>query len=190
VEHRVRGSRFIARAVPAASREVVDVVLQEVRQVFPDATHICYAYRLATDRSEPEEFSTDAGEPGGSAGVPILNGLRQHEIVDAMIWVVRYYGGTKLGIPGLIEAYGGAARSSLENASIISWIAKAELQLILPYTLVDRVKGEARKLGGKILKEDYASEAAITCQIPRDKVAEFKGRLKELGSGTISVSDR
>jgi hypothetical protein len=122
VEHRVRGSRFIARAVPAASREVVDVVLQEVRQDFPDATHICYAYQLSTDRSEPEEFSTDAGEPGGSAGVPILNGMRQQNIVDALIWVARYYGGTKLGIPGLIEAYGGAARLSLENASIVPWI--------------------------------------------------------------------
>ncbi|MFC1620188.1 IMPACT family protein [Candidatus Neomarinimicrobiota bacterium] len=190
VEHRVRGSRFIARAVPATSREVVDVVLQEVRQAFPDATHICYAYRLATDRSEPEEFSTDSGEPGGSAGAPILNGLRQQEIVDAMIWVVRYYGGTKLGIPGLIEAYGDAARLSLENASKVPWIDMSELQLILPYTLVDRVKGEMRKLGGKILKEDYASDAAITCQIPRDKAPEFRARLKEWGSGAISVSDR
>jgi uncharacterized YigZ family protein len=190
VEHRVRGSRFIARAVSTTSREVVDTVLQEVRQTFPDATHICYAYRLATNRNEPEEFSTDAGEPGGSAGVPILNGLRHHDMVDTLIWVVRYYGGTKLGIPGLIEAYGGTARLPLENARKVPWIAMAELALVLPYSLVDRVKGEVRKLGGKILREDYASDATITCQIPRDRKPEFRERMTEWGSGTISVSDR
>jgi putative IMPACT (imprinted ancient) family translation regulator len=111
-------------------------------------------------------------------------------MVDALIWVVRYYGGTKLGIPGLIEAYGGAACLSLENARKVPWVAMTELQLVLPYALVDRVKGEVRKLGGKLLKEDYASDAAITCQIPRDKEPEFRERLKEWGSGAISVSDR
>lgn len=190
VEHRVRSSRFIARAVPAISREVVDKILQDVRRSFPDATHVCHAYRLATDRREPEEFSTDAGEPGGSAGVPILNSLRQQDIVDALVWVVRYYGGTKLGIPGLIEAYSRTARLSLENANKVPWIAMAELQLVLPYALVDRVKGEVRKLSGKILQEDYAAEAAITCQVPQNEELGFLERVKEWGGGCISVSDR
>lgn len=184
----MRGSRFLARTIPVAGRDTIDAALKEVRQIFPDASHVCYAYRLAADRGEPEEFSTDAGEPGGSAGVPILNTLRQRELVDVLVWVVRYFGGTKLGIPGLIEAYGRAANLSLENAAIVPRIAMIKLQLVLPYTLVDRVKGEVRKLGGKLLAEEYAANAAISCQIPTAEKESFLERLEQWGGGTVAIS--
>jgi uncharacterized YigZ family protein len=184
----VRGSRFLAQAVPAVSRGAVDAVLRDVRLTFPDASHLCYAYRLAADGGKSEEFSTDAGEPGGSAGVPVLNALRQRELVDALLWVVRYFGGTKLGIPGLIDAYGRAACLALESAAVIPWIALVELQLQLPYTLVDRVKGDVRKLGGKILTEKYASNAAISCQIPAVEKEDFLERLEQWGGGMVTIS--
>jgi len=109
VEHRARRSRFIARTVPTASREEVREIIRQVRESMPEATHICYAYRLMLSGEDsgyadatpdkpgftvvtpdrPEEYATDAGEPGGSAGVPMLNVLRQAGLVDVVAWVGR-----------------------------------------------------------------------------------------------------
>ena len=103
--YRVRGSRFIAATVPLGRQEEIGQILGGVRARFPDATHICYAYRLGEVGEGVTQFASDAGEPTGTAGKPILNVLRRADLVNVAVWVVRYYGGTKLGIPGLIDAY-------------------------------------------------------------------------------------
>ncbi len=198
VEHRVRGSRFIARTLPAVSREEVREILRQARELMPDAAHICYAYRLMKQGHEsgctgatpdkPEEFATDASEPGGSAGRPMLNVLRQAGLVDVVAWVGRYFGGTKLGIPGLMAAYAQTVRKSLEGIIPVPWVAMVDIQVVLPYPLVDRVKGELQRVEGVILEEEYSQQVALGLRVPRQAARGFVSRLREWGRGNIQAS--
>lgn len=189
IEHRVKGSRFIARALPVTDRPEVDRVLAGLRGRFPDASHICYAYRLAGVSEQPVEFSTDDGEPGRSAGVPILNTLRRHQLVDCLAWVVRYFGGTKLGIPGLIAVYGRAVEMALADAQTVPWITLAVRRLLIPYTLVDRVKAALLKVGGKLLDEEYGLYVVLLTQLPAVELDEFLRQVQEWGGGTIGIEE-
>lgn len=115
---RERGSKFIGYLFPAASEEEFQDELDALKSKYPDATHHCWAWRL--NPGQPKEFSSDDGEPSGTAGLPILNQLKSFEVVNVGMVVIRYYGGTKLGKSGLIEAYGRGAELCLESAKLIS----------------------------------------------------------------------
>lgn len=188
IEHRVRGSRFIAQAVPATSQEEVSKILRGVRESMPDATHICYAYRLMPQGDEPEEFANDAGEPGGSAGVPMLNVLRKAGLMDVVAWVARYFGGTKLGIPGLMTAYAQAVRMTLQDETPVPWIAMTGVRVSLSYALVERVKGEIEIVGGSVMSEDYSQQVVLYVSVPREAEEGFLNRLEEWGAGKIKVT--
>ncbi len=188
VEHRIRGSRFIACTLPAASREEVREILRGVRELMPDATHVCYVYRLMQQGDELEEYATDAGEPGGSAGSPMLNVLRQAGLVDVVAWVGRYFGGTKLGIPGLMAAYAQAVRMSLEGITPAPWVAMVDVHVVLPYTLVDQVKSELQRIEGVLLAEEYSQQVALGLKVPRHAARGFVSRLREWGRGNIRAT--
>jgi len=188
VEHHIRGSRFIACTLPAASRKEVREILRQVRELMPDATHICYAYRLMQQGDDLEEYATDAGEPSGSAGRPMLNVLRQTDLMDVVAWVGRYFGGTKLGIPGLMVAYAQAVRMSLEGITPVPWVAMVDVHVVLPYTLVDRVKGELQRVEGVILAEEYSQQVVLDLKVPRHAARGFVNRLREWGRGNIRAT--
>ena len=188
MEHHIRGSRFIACTLPAASREEVREILRQVRELMPDATHICYAYRLMQQGDDLEEYATDAGEPSGSAGRPMLNVLRQTDLMDVVAWVGRYFGGTKLGIPGLMAAYAQAVRMSLEGITPVPWVAMVDVHVVLPYTLVDRVKGELQRVEGVILAEEYSQQVVLDLKVPRHAARGFVNRLREWGRGNIRAT--
>ena len=113
-EYKEKGSSFHAVSEPASSADHVKSILLTLKEQFPDASHICYAYRIKKDKSL-DEFSSDAGEPKGSAGISILNVLKRNHIVNGVIFVIRYFGGTKLGVPGLLHAYGTAAEDAIKD---------------------------------------------------------------------------
>lgn len=184
----MRRSRFIAQVHTITSREQVDEIIQGVRESFPGAKHICFAYRIMDQGAELQEFSSDAGEPSGSAGRPILKVLRQNNLVDVVAWVARYFGGTKLGITGLMEAYTHAVQKCLVGVSPVPWIAMVEVNVILPYLLADRVKDEVRRIAGILHSEEYLEDVGLIVKIPRDNVQGFLNRLEELGKGDIKVS--
>ncbi len=113
---RERGSKFYGFLVPCVSIKEFDNELCKLKEAFSDATHHCYAYRVHESRII--EFSSDDGEPSGSAGLPILNALRSANLVNCGAIVIRYYGGTKLGKSGLIEAYGQSIKGCIDKAKI------------------------------------------------------------------------
>ena len=124
-EFKSLNSKFIAYLYPFDSKEKLTPILVQLKKEHPKARHWCYAYRIGY---ENEEFrANDDGEPNGTAGKPILNQLYSHEVKNALIVVVRYFGGTKLGVPGLIEAYKEAAYDALKNANYIFEDAKFEI---------------------------------------------------------------
>lgn len=116
-EFKSSNSRFLGIFMPFQNKEALKSILEELGRAHPKANHICYAYRIGFHNEETR--ANDDGEPSGSAGKPILNQLYSHGVQNCILCVVRYFGGTKLGIPGLIEAYKEAASLCLQSAEYI-----------------------------------------------------------------------
>ncbi len=126
-----RGSKFYGFLFPCSSSNEFEEQLHELKNKYSDATHHCIAYRVL--ENELIEFNNDDGEPSGSAGLPILNAMRSAELVNCGIDVVRYYGGTKLGKAGLIEAYGETAKGCIQNAQISAIRKVLRVQIMYHY---------------------------------------------------------
>lgn len=145
-----KGSRFIAFALPVSGEEEVKEAVDQARKKYHDARHVCYAYRLGAD--DQKWRANDDGEPSGSAGRPILGQIDSYGLSDILIIVVRYFGGIKLGIPGLINAYRSAAADALSRAQIIEKTVCLTLTATFPYEKMGEVMKLAkapRGTGGK-----------------------------------------
>ncbi|MBL4716429.1 MAG: YigZ family protein [Bacteroidetes bacterium] len=134
---KAKGSKFIALAYPVFSESEIKDLLEKLQKEYHDARHHCYAYRLKPDASIYR--MNDANEPKYSAGQPILKQLERFELTNIIIVVVRYFGGTKLGIGGLIEAYRNAAKDAINNATIISRSQEDIYKLKFQYETMNEV---------------------------------------------------
>ncbi len=181
-----KGSIFSALAIPVSDVVEVKTNLHQLKEQFPDASHICYGYRIK-ERGRLDEFATDAGEPKGSSGLPILNVLKRNQIVDAVIFVVRYFGGSKLGIPGLINAYGTAAEETIENAKVKKWAQLERISFIYNYDLHNKVDSILQKFKVNIIKSDFGESIQVELEIDVEKNEELSKELKEASNGTIRV---
>ena len=181
-----KGSIFSALAIPVSDVVKVKTNLHQLKEQFPDASHICYGYRIK-ERGRLDEFATDAGEPKGSSGLPILNVLKRNKIVDAVIFVVRYFVGSKLGIPGLINAYGTAAERTVENAKVKKWVQLERISFIYNYDLQNKVHSVLQKFKVKIIKSDFGESIQVELEIEVGKTEELSKELKEVSNGTIRV---
>lgn len=156
---RDRASKFIGIAVHASSEEDVKQQLAIIRKEYYDATHHCYAFRLGSDKLAFR--SNDDGEPSGTAGKPILGQIVSKDLTNILLVVVRYYGGTKLGVSGLINAYRTAAREAIENGEIVEKIVADYYELVFEYATMNDVM--------KILKDEHVQQFAhdfqISCRI-------------------------
>ena len=182
-----KGSIFSALAIPVSDVTEVKTNLHQLKEQFPDASHICYGYRIK-ERGRLDEFATDAGEPKGSSGLPILNVLKRNQIVDAVIFVVRYFGGSKLGIPGLINAYGMAAEGTIENAKVKKWVQLERISFIYNYDLQNKVDSILQKFKVNIIKSDFGESIQVELEIEVEKNEELSKELKEASNGTIRVT--
>ncbi|NOZ07316.1 MAG: YigZ family protein [FCB group bacterium] len=183
-EFRTKGSRFYGRAYQAANLPDIKQHLHTLQEIFSDATHICYAYRLMTE-GRMDEFSTDGGEPGGSAGRPILNVLRRESLINTLIFVIRYYGGTKLGIPGLIEAYGTTAAEAVGKVPKRLWVPSVVYTLTYRYEQQPLVESIIRQISGKIVHRSFGEQVEVQIKINCVNEAEFKMLMREKSSGTL-----
>ncbi len=155
-----------------AAREFITRVQAEHRQ----ATHNCFAYRLGTGKQEITYYS-DAGEPAGTAGRPILGAITSLGLTNVAVVVTRYFGGKKLGVRGLIEAYGQAARRVLEEAGSIRRVVTRELELACSYAELDRVLYTVNSCGGRVIASDYGSEVKLKVALPLSLWEEVKSCL-------------
>lgn len=147
-----RRSRFIAYLQPIQGEEDASVALNEIRAEHHAARHVCHA--LITDASE-QPVANDDGEPSGSAGRPILHALQRAELTYTLGVVVRYFGGIKLGVPGLIAAYRGAVEAALAGAEIEERVRERALLLECPYGEVNSFMRYLKESGGRIVAERY-----------------------------------
>ena len=133
-------SKFYGYLYSVLSTDDVKKYLNQLKQEYPDCSHICYSYRLFNGFNllkdiNVSEFSNDDGEPRGSAGPPILKILKRYDMINTVIFIVRYFGGKKLGIPGLIEAYSNSSEGLILNDYLESWYLKQILELDYPYNI-------------------------------------------------------
>jgi len=169
--YKEKGSKFLAYAYPVNSDSDIKMRMAEVKELHPRARHHCSGYRLGID--EINEFAGDAGEPSGSAGLPILNQLRSADITNCLIVVVRYFGGTKLGIPGLIHAYKEASVHALSANSIVTLEVMVSFKLEAPYSGIDKIYKEVQRNEGRIDHQDIGNTGLFRVSIPARNAEHF-----------------
>ena len=160
---RDRGSKFLATALPLRNLEQVDEHLHASRKQHPKARHHCYAYRLQPDGAQ---FRTnDDGEPSGTAGRPLLGQIDSFGLTNVMIIVVRYFGGTKLGTSGLINAYRSAAREALSEATISQQTVKAFYRIAFDYGKMSEVMSAVKSNACEIIEQSFTDTAELQIAI-------------------------
>lgn len=171
-EIREKGSRFLAWVGPVVDEESAKAALDGLARRYPDASHHCWAWRLG---SPPRERSSDAGEPSGTAGVPILQVLRGAGLSDVLAVVVRWFGGTKLGKGGLARAYAGAAREALAALPVTRRVPTVRMVVEVPYERVGAVKRLIHPPEVELESEEYGAAARLALVVHeerRDALAE------------------
>ena len=179
-EYKDRGSKFIAYAFHLSAKDAFKEQLQKVKAHHPKATHYCFAYRLGTNGTEFRV--SDDGEPSGSAGRPILGQIDSRELTDTLIIVVRYFGGSLLGVPGLIQAYKTAASLALQITPSLRKAILVNYLLAFNYTILNEVMLLVKQYQCVILSQDLQLFCSMTIGIPKNNIEEVEFRFKEIRS--------
>lgn len=179
-DYREKGSKFLARAWPVDGEGAIAEALEELRAEHPKSRHLCYAWRLGLDGQRYR--ANDDQEPSGSAGRPILGRIDHHGLTQVLVAVVRYFGGVKLGVPGLIHAYRSAADEALCGAGFaehpVLW--KAEIQV--PNGLIGPTEGLLAKHRAQVLDRQYGAHAGFMVHLPSGQRAALDAALQSLDS--------
>ncbi|MEM9548179.1 MAG: YigZ family protein [Bacteroidota bacterium] len=175
-EYKEKGSKFIAYAYPITSLKDFEYYMEEVKSIHPKARHHCFAYRLGIDGAIYR--ANDDGEPSGTAGKPIMGQLLSKEVSDILVVVVRYFGGTKLGASGLINAYKTATSDVLTHAKTIEKVLCDSFQLTFEYGEMGHVMNAIKSIGLQITDKVFESTPFVVVKIPKSKTAQTLLRLK------------
>lgn len=162
-EIKEKGSKFIGFVHQVRSEEDVKEVIDNIRSIHPKSRHICYAFSIGTD--EPLERANDDGEPSGSAGRPILGQIHSNELHYTLVAVVRYFGGTLLGVPGLIAAYKGAAAEAIANAKLEQRHIRALYQMETDHMHYHELMNYLKRNGVDIIEQDIAANCIVTVAV-------------------------
>ena len=174
-------SRFIGRIWPVETEEEALARIQEMKKKHYDATHNCWAYII---RDGAVRFSDD-GEPGGTAGMPMLQVLQREGLFNAACVVTRYFGGILLGAGGLVRAYTKGAKIAVDAAGKSMKRVWTVLYVPCPYSFYERVRLEAEAFGGIVRKADFGAEVELELLFPEAKTQEFLDRLTDMTAGTV-----
>ena len=173
------GSRFIALAYPVETEDEIKEIVQRLKKEYHDARHHCYAWRLGLD-GEPWRANDD-GEPSGSAGRPILGQIDSAGLSDILVVVVRYFGGIKLGIPGLIRAYKTSTADALASARVIEKVAGRWYTLHFPYDSLPAVMKLAKDMDLPQRNQSFLSECTLDVRVRLSAEQDFLERTKKIG---------
>jgi uncharacterized YigZ family protein len=181
---RDRGSKFLAFAFPLNTESELKNILAQLKSAHPKANHHCWAFRLSIDRSVFR--ANDDGEPSGTAGRPILNTLLSKDLTNIVVIVVRYFGGTLLGVPGLINAYKSATEDALSHAKVTQKTINDIYLIQFEYLQMNDVMKIVKDDDLTILSQDFNADCSIRVSIRKTMVNQALGRFENLNG--ISVS--
>ena len=176
-------SEFIGIIQPCESQQEFSAELKKLKKEFHDASHICWAYRLRLTEGL-EELYSDAGEPAGSAGLPILNILRSGKMENALVFVIRYFGGTKLGKRGLMAAYGRAVTKAVAGVKTAPYVHREQYILECPLEFYGEVQHALNGAGGRILVDRSEDRILWETEIPSKAVSNLILQLRDITRGT------
>jgi uncharacterized YigZ family protein len=175
---RDRGSKFLAYAFPVENESEVKSHLTHLKELHPKAVHHCYAYRFGLDRTNFR--ANDDGEPAGSAGKPILNALYATRLTNVLAVVVRYFGGTLLGVPGLINAYKTATEEALAQAETVTRYRCDVYTLTYPYEQMNEVMKIVKAFDLPIRKQQFDNECRLEVEVRQSLVSQVVGRWEKV----------
>lgn len=173
-----KGSKFIAYAYPITSEAEIKAILANLKATHQKARHFCWAYRLTPDRSIFR--INDDGEPSGTAGRPILNSLLSAGLTNIFVVVVRYFGGTLLGVPGLINAYKSATADALKAASVTEQTVNEVYALTFPYAITNQVMKVIKDEKVAVLSQDFNLDCRLQVELRRRTSEAILGKLTGL----------
>lgn len=173
-----KGSKFIAFAYPFENESEIKNIIEPLRKEHFKAVHFCYAYRIGLDRNNFRV--NDDNEPSGSAGRPILNVLLSKEITNILVVVVRYWGGTLLGVPGLINAYKSATEEALANAEIIEKTVNDIYQITFGYVQMNDIMKVVKEFDLKIMNQQFDNQCVIEIKFRQNVSSQVIGRLEKI----------
>lgn len=194
---KIKWSRFIGDVFHVENKEDVEDALKIVKEKYPDASHHCYACAYEVQRnldifgntvfSAKYNKAFDDGEPASTAGKPLLNLLEKKWLLNVLLVVTRYFGGTKLGVGGLIQAYGDCGKQTLEHAEICETPVLSSIQFSYPFDLTQTVRNIAQKYHAQVVEEKYDEDARIHLRINAGVMDDFARELKDCSQGAILV---
>lgn len=176
-EQTINKSKFLAWAAAYETEREVAAFLRTIAQKHSTAHHLAYAFRIKTDDGIVPRFS-DAGEPSGTAGKPILQILDGQNFVNVCVAVIRYYGGVNLGTGGLVKAYGGTAKSAIEKATIASFVEMETISIKTSYKQADHLVREVARSNGTILDKKFDQDVYFTVKLPKSEAAQLAARFQ------------
>ena len=175
--YKEKGSKFIAYSFPVHSEENVKEKLEEIKKLEHSARHHCYAYILKPDKSA--QRANDDGEPSSTAGKPILGQILSNDLTNILIVVVRYFGGVKLGVPGLIRSYKTAALDAISNSEIITKIIKEQFAVSFKYPQMNEVMRLVKEYNLDVVNTDFQIECNLIFAVAKSKSEEVVETFKK-----------
>lgn len=185
----VRKSRFIGYGMPVADTAAVSVALGDIRKKHPDSSHVVHAALVGAPHAEIASLS-DAGEPRGTAGRPVMDILKGSGVRNVLIAVVRYFGGTKLGTGGLVRAYGDTAREVLAELRTRELLIRDRLGIRLSYAIHEPVRRLLAERGVEISEERFGTDVTLEVNIARNQLEDIKAAIRDLTGGTAVISNQ
>lgn len=182
-----KGSKFIGFAFPVNNEEELKKALEKVRSEHPKATHHCYAFRMGLNGENYR--ANDDGEPSGSAGLPIYNQLLAHEITNVLAISVRYYGGTKLGVSGLVKTYKESAKITLEEAQIIIKELETEIEIQFNFNQQNTIFTLLSKFDAKVVNFDASENCRVTASLKLIQKENISEKLSEMQYVSFKCKD-
>lgn len=173
----INKSRFIARAMRCENERELALFLRQFASEHQTAGHLAYAFRMKTAEGIVARFS-DAGEPAGTAGKPIMQMLDGQNYVNCCVAVVRYYGGINLGTGGLVRAYGGTAKQAMEQAGSMPFVEMVQVKISTTYKRVDELSREVQKLHGEILDKQFGENVHFLLKLPLHAARQLQARFE------------
>lgn len=177
----IKKSDFITYAYPVTHRDQAMFHVEQLRQNYPDARHHCWAYIIGDPNNTTSAGFDDDGEPGGTAGRPILNVLQHKNIGNVIVIVVRYFGGIKLGAGGLTRAYAGSAQAAVDAMRLTPYVPMLQVQIAADFANESQVRYVVEDMGGHIDEVAYDKAVSLTVTLPSADIAMLKERLAMAG---------
>jgi uncharacterized YigZ family protein len=189
-EIEVKHSRFIATIEPTDTPDAALAFISRIKQEFPDATHNCWAYLIGPPGSTDRIGLSDDGEPHGVAGKPMLTTIQHSGIGDITAVVTRYFGGTKLGMGGMVKAYTLAVKTALEQLSVTEKINWVELSIKISYSLLDNIERLLPEFEAELINKQFTEQICLNLKLPEENLIRLQDRLTDLSSGQIEFPTR